>query len=190
MKKKLLYGLMGLLFALSLVGFVACDDDDDDDDDDTTQEYTAKMEEEGYEVTDSSAIEEADDSTVAQIVTAKELDGAESVVFVITYGSGSYRWFTICQNSTWVGKVEVGELSSGTYTLTLSSAGAYLESTYDSSVAEYINYDANLQWYCDTSSKDVDMIKWFSDDGIYAAKGASTTLQAVYIKYSSEDSDS
>ena len=32
MKKKLLYGLTGLLFALSLAGFVACDDDDDDDD--------------------------------------------------------------------------------------------------------------------------------------------------------------
>ena len=32
MKKKLLYGLMGLVVALSLVGFVSCDDDDDDDD--------------------------------------------------------------------------------------------------------------------------------------------------------------
>ena len=31
MKKKLLYGLMGLVVALSLVGFVSCDDDDDDD---------------------------------------------------------------------------------------------------------------------------------------------------------------
>ena len=138
MKKKLLYGLMGLVFALSLVGFVACDDDDDDDEEEVTFDidaYTEEMKEEGYAVTDSSAIEEADDSTVMQIVTADELEGAESVVFVITYGSGSNRWFTICQDSGWSGKVEVGELSSGTYTLTLSSAGAYLESTDDSSVA-------------------------------------------------------
>ena len=33
MKKKLLYGLAGLLFALSLTSFVACSDDDDDDGD-------------------------------------------------------------------------------------------------------------------------------------------------------------
>ena len=51
MKKKLLYGLMGLVVALSLVGLVSCDDDDDDDDGASvvaTYKYTYDDDEDGY----------------------------------------------------------------------------------------------------------------------------------------------
>ena len=114
MKKKLLYGLAGLLVALSLVGFVACSDDDDDNDRDNTS--------------DSSGVD-LDDYTLGGgetgptlLVSASKLSEATSVVIVFTYDTGSDCWFTLCSDSDWSNAIEVGWQDVGTYTLTLTDS--------------------------------------------------------------------
>ena len=100
MKKKLLYGLMGLLFALSLAGFVACDDDDDDDDDD---EVTTVKKTVNEDKTITAEISWAADSAV-EIIPKSELVDAKTVTIHVDEVEGM-TWNTMCSASDWSNQV-------------------------------------------------------------------------------------
>ena len=101
MKKKLLYGLTGLVVALSLVGFVACSDDDDDDGGskkNKSTDYTAEygVEDETDSVFSTVTVTVQSDTIIA--VTVEDSDGkeyeagttADDAVWTVTVGDTTY----------------------------------------------------------------------------------------------------
>ena len=71
-----------------------------------------------------------DSSTPAQLLTADQLSGAEEVVFVVTYNSGS-SWVTIYSDTSWSNDVSLGTWGTAdTYTYTLSDFTNYTDGIY------------------------------------------------------------
>ena len=87
MKKKLLYGLMGIVFALSMVGFVACDDDDDDGDGTVTT--TETKENEDGTTTTTTTTTYTDGSSESTAVTTDEDGNVTSSTTTTTDSDGN-----------------------------------------------------------------------------------------------------
>ena len=157
MKKKLLYGLAGLLVALSLTGFAACSDDDDDGGRDNTS--------------DSSDVD-LDDYTLGDgetgptlLVSASKLSGATSVVIVFTYDTGSDCWLNICSDADWNDNLDVGWQDEGTYTLTLTD-----------SLCKVKNAEGEVVFTTTTYT-----LSTYTSGGIYVAAGSTSGGGTVEI---------
>ena len=141
-----------------------------------------------YVVNDYTLGETADEggSGLSKMLTADQLDGVSEVVIEFTCEDSA--WFTIACTSDWRGKIDTAldSETAGSYTLTLSSAGAYLVSDTTSTGA-YQNYDKNLEWDTSYSSKGVDMVAFYRDNGGLWAAGGNCTVDAVYVKYEDEE---
>ena len=135
MKKKLLYGLMGLLFVLSLAGFAACSDGDSgghgggsDDDGDGT-------------VTTTETTENADGTTTTTTTTTNT-DGSSTSTATTTDSSGN-------ETSTDYTYDEDGNTTSSSTTLTNSDGEEV--ATVEKTVSEDKTITAEISWAADSA---------------------------------------
>ena len=165
MKKKLLYGLVGLVFALSLAGFAACSDgdsgghgggSDNDDDEVTTVKKTVNEDK-----TITAEISWAADSAV-EIIPKSELEDAKTVTIHVDEAEGM-SWNTMCSASDWSNQVP-GFFSSQSSWETEDDENWYLvfeeDNSFEISAATIITYQTYL------------------DNGVYLGgpEGASLTI--------------
>ena len=163
MKKKLLYGLMGLLFALSLVGFVACDDDDDDGDgtvtttditdnaDGTTTTTTTTTNTDGSSTSTATTTDE-DGNVTSTVTTETSADGSSSSTTTDSDGTVTNTTATDSsgnETSTDYTYDEDGNTTGSTTTMTDSEGNE--AATVEKTVSEDKTITAEISWAADSA---------------------------------------